>query len=367
MPKPLYPEVKAYIEDLLNRNFIKKSSSSYSSPVVCVRKKDQSLRLCVDFRALNKKPRPDRHPIPRIQEMLDNLGGNSWFSVLDQGKAYHQGFMSPNSQPLTAFITPCGLYEWVRIPFGLSRAPGAFQRFMENCLGDLRDTVCVPYLDDIIIFSTTFEEHIENTHRVLRRLREHGVKLKPRKCKLFKREVTFLGRVVSEEGYKLDPSSIKPVLALKDSPPKTVNEVSKLMVFLNYYRRYVKNFSRIAKAIYDLVRMASQPSQEAQQDRTKKGCSTNGQLPSRHPVDWTDIHQSALETVIDLITSAPVMAYPDFQKPFVLRAVLYQYQDETLRVVAYGSRSLTPAEKNYHPHSGKLEFLVLKWAICDQF
>ena len=182
--------------------------------------------------------------------------------------------------------------------------------------------------------------------------------------------------VLSEEGHKLDPSSIKPVLALKDSPPKTVNEVRNLMGFLNYYRRDVKNFSRIAKPIYDLVKMASQPSQEAQQDRTKKGCSTDGQLPSRHPVDWTDIHQSALETLIDLITSGPVMAYPDFQKPFVLHtdaskdrlgAVLYQYQDEILRVVAYGSRSLTPAEKNYLLHSGKVEFLALKWAIWDQF
>ena len=148
------------------------------------------------------------------------------------------------------------------------------------------------------------------------------------------------------------------------------------MGFLNYYRRYVKNFSRIAKPIYDLVKMASQPPEEGQQDRTKKGCSTYGQLPVRHPVDWTDIHQSALEALIDLITSAPVIAYPDFQKPFVLQteaskdglgAVLYQYQDEILRVVAYGSRSLTPAEKNYHLHSGKLEFLALKWAICDRF
>ena len=204
--------MKAYIEDLLNRNFIKKSSSSNSVK----RKKYQSIRLCVDFRALNKKTRPDRHPIPRIQEILDNLNGLSWFSVLDQGKAYYQEFMSSNSQPLTAFITHWGLYEWVRIPFGLSRAPGSFQRFMENCLGDLRDSDCVPYLDDIIIFSATFEDHIENRRKVLRRLKKHRVKLKPRKCKLFEREVTFLRRIVSKEGYKLDPSSIKLVLALSN-------------------------------------------------------------------------------------------------------------------------------------------------------
>ena len=121
---------------------------------------------------------------------------------------------------------------------------------------------------------------------------------------------------MSEEGYKLDPSSIKPVLALKDSPPKTV-KVRKLMGFLNYYHGYVKNFSRIAKSIYDLVKMASQPPQEAQQVRTKEGCSTNGQLLARSPVDWTDIHQSALETSTDLITSAPVIAHRDFQKPFI--------------------------------------------------
>ena len=182
VPKPLYPEVKAYIEDLLNRSSIRKSTSSYSTPVVCVRKKDQSLRLCVDYRELNKKTHVDRHPIPRIQETLDNLGGNSWFSVLDQGKAYHQGVLTPESQPLTAFITPWGLYEWVRIPFGLSNAPASFQRFMETCLGELRDDeMCVPYLDDIIVFSATFDEHISHLQRSYSSLKNIWHKIETKK------------------------------------------------------------------------------------------------------------------------------------------------------------------------------------------
>ena len=373
VPRPLYPEVKAYIEDLLNRNFISKSTSPYSSPVVCVRKKDQTLRLCVDYRALNQKTVPDRHPIPRIQESLDNLGGNAWFSVLDQGKAYHQGFISEESQPATAFITPWGLYEWKRIPFGLRNAPGSFQRFMENCLGNLRDEICIPYLDDVIVFSKTFEEHIDNLRKVLQRLRDHGVKLKPRKCKIFKQQVTFLGRIVSKEGYRLDSDSIAPLLHLQKTTPKTVGDVRRLVGLLGYYRRYIQNFSRVAKPIYDLLvtKVVKNVNRNGKEGKTK-----SNQTASSTHISWTSQHQKILDKLIDQLTSPPIMAYPNFNDSFILHtdasemglgAVLYQRQNGQLRVIAYGSRTLTPAEKNYHLHSGKLEFLALKWAVCEQF
>ena len=171
VPRPLFPEVKSYVEDLLNKNFVRKSTSPYSSPVV------------IDYRELNKKSIPDRHPFPRIQVDSTVLGGTRGFSVLDKEKAYHQGYMNEKSQALTAFITLCALYEWIRDPFGLCNAPGA-----------LRDKICIPYLDDvmIIVFSVTFEDHVEHLRSVFQCLRENGVKLKPKKCKLFEREVVFL-------------------------------------------------------------------------------------------------------------------------------------------------------------------------------
>ncbi len=378
VPKPLHQEVKEYLQDLMNRGWIEKSRSPYASPVVCVRKKDGTLRLCCDYRELNRKSVPDRHPIPRIQDMLDSLIGSSWFSVLDQGKAYHQGFLDEESRPLTAFITPWGLYHWVRIPFGLSSAPAEFQRSMEECLVGLRDVVCQPYLDDNLVHSPSFEDHVNHLRAVLKRYQQHGVKLSPRKCEIFKRKVRFLGRLVSGDGYTMDPAEVAPVQALKDRIPATVGDLRKLLGFISYYRAYIPDFSRLAKPFYQLL---SSPHEEPSPvEKRVRGKGINGRrkggLPSNIPIQWTQSHQETLNFLIDKLTTPPILGYPYLTQPFILHcdasqeglgAVLYQRQNSKLGVIGYASRTLTTPEKNYHLHSGKLEFLALKWSICDRF
>ena len=156
-------------------NWIRESTSNYSSLVVCVRNKDGTFRLCIDYRMLNQKIIPDKHPIPRIQELLDGLGGQVWFSTLDMAKAYYQGYVKEEFRKLTAFSTPWALYKWIRIPMGISNAPPVFQRYINKILTGLRDVVCAAYLDDILVYAKTFEEHAQNLKLVLARLRSRGV------------------------------------------------------------------------------------------------------------------------------------------------------------------------------------------------
>ena len=325
IPRPLMNEVKSYIEDLLNRNWITRSNSSWSSPMVLVRKKDGSLRLCCDFRRLNKKTVPDKHPLPRVQASLDSLGGNKWFSVLDQSRAYYQGYVSEEDRHKTAFITPWGLYQWVRIPFGLTNAPATFQRYMEETVHDFRDKFAIPYLDDVIVYSGSFDDHLLHLEKVLQKCIERGLKLNLKKCKFFESSVKFLGRIVSADGYRMDDDSIKAAVALKGFVPKNVSDVRHILGLLGYHRRHIQNFSSRAKPISELLIK----SRNEQENKLMK-------------ISWSEECQLAMESLIDDITSPPILAYPDFEKEFILHtdasghglgAILYQKQDGLMRVI----------------------------------
>ena len=381
LPRKLYDDVKTYLQDLIVNGWIQESKSAYASPIVCVRKKDGSMRLCCDYRSLNQKTVPDRHPIPRVQDLMDGLGGQKYFSTLDMAKAYHQGYIRADCRHMTAFSTPWSLYEWLRIPFGLKNAPAAFQRFIAQALTGLLDRVCLAYLDDVLVYGVTFEESVRNLQTVLRRLKSKGVKLRVDKCEFCKTEVRYLGRLISGKGYRPDPKDIKALEKFREAP-KTVGEVRSLVGFLGYYRNYVKDFAKKLKPVYDLLKVdkcsvQSKRDVDPKSDKSsKKGVKPSKGYDKRKPVVWSAELQQVVDEVIDILQSPVVMAYPDFDAPYILNvdasgyglgSVLYQKQEGEMRVISYASRTLTDAENNYHLHSGKLEFLALKWAVTDRF
>jgi len=235
-------------------------------------------------------------------------------------------------------------------------ALASFQRCMNDCLDSLRGNICTPYLD-ILVYSKTVDEHVQDVRKILPRLQEYVIKLKPSKFKFFQRQVRYLGRVVSGESHSLDPAEMVTLNNLAKQKPAIVGDVRKLLGFLSYYRQYIQDFSRIAKPLNDLMSGANP-------------------LASDHRMPWTKEHQQRIDMPLYRLTSPTVMAFPDFIKLFVLHtdaspeglgAVLYQEHNGKLRVLAYASRTLTPSEKNYHMHAGKLEFLALKWAVTEKF
>jgi hypothetical protein len=360
IPPALFQEVREHLKEMLEAGAIRESTSPFSSNVVIVRKKDGSIRFCVDYRKLNNRTKKDAYAIPRIEDTLHLLAGSKYFSKLDLRSGYWQIEINEPDKQKTAFQAGnLGFYEFNRMPFGLCNAPATFQRVMERCMGDLNLRDCLIYLDDVIIFSTSFSEHLKRLDAVFTHLEEHNLKLKASKCEFFKSKVTYLGHVVSEKGIETDPDKIE---AVKTWPvPSTVKEVRAFLGFVGYYRRFVKGFASIARPLNDLL-----VENEAQNPNKVKS--------RKAPFVWGETQQHAFEQLKDAITNPPVLAYADYSKPFVvhtdasgtgLGAILYQEQDGLQRVVAYASRSLKPAEKNYPAH--KLEFLALKWALCDKF
>ncbi len=351
IPRPFYEEVKNFVNDLIVNNWVRESRSPWSSPIVCVRKPCGGLRMCIDYRALNKKTVPDKMPIPRISEIFDGLEGQEWFSTLDMAKAYHQGYVRESHREFTAFSTPWGLYEWIRIPMGISNAPPAFQRYVNNALRGLLDRICAAYLDDILIYGRTFEEHVKNFKTVLQRLRVKGIRLRADKCHIFKQEVRYLGRLVSKNGHRPDPKDTVALDRFKE-PPKNIGELRSLMGLLSYYRSYIQDFSKKFKPHYDLLKGIS----------SKPG---NKRRIAEMEITWSEDLQHTVNETLDYLQSPEFLAFPDFTLPFFvtcdaseqgLGAVLYQKQVGKNRVLSYASRTLSDAEKRYRLHSGKLEF-----------
>ena len=317
------------VEEMLKKEIIVPSNSPWASPVVMTTKKDGKPRVCIDYRKLNDITIKDAHPLPRIDETLDHLYGSKWFSTFDLMWGYWQVSMSSKDKEKTAFRTRKGLFEFNVMPFGLCNAPATFSRLMEIVLKSLHWTHCLVYLDDIIIFSSTVDQHLERLRLLFTRLRESNLKLKPSKCHLFKKQVAYLGHIISEEGIKTDPSKIDKV---QDWPrPSTVKQVRSFLGLCAYYRRFVKDFGDIAKPLYDL---------------TRKG----------HKWKWTTECQTAFILLKRHLTTSPILGYVNETDPFILDtdasefgigAVLSQVQNGVEKVIAYGSRSLKNAELNY--------------------
>lgn len=329
LPLAKRTEVENMIKSMEEQGIIEESSSPWASPVVLVKKKDGDTRFCVDYRRLNDVTRKDSYPLPRIDDTLDTLSEAKWFSTLDLKSGYWQVEVHPDDREKTAFSVGSGLMQFKVLPFGLCNASATFERLMDCVLRGLTWKTCLVYLDDIIVFGKTFEEHISNLRGVFQRLRGAHLKLSPKKCHLFRGQVKYLGHVVSSEGVSTDPEKIE---AVRTWPiPKDRRELRSFLGLASYYRRFIKGFANTARSLHQL---------------TEKG----------RPFLWTDMCDKSFEELKGALCKAPVLRYPKPGQKFILDtdasnhgigAVLSQVTDGEEAPVAYFSKTLSKAERNY--------------------
>lgn len=350
-PYSLKEEVQRQIQDLLRQGIIRPSSSPWSSPIWVVPKKldatgKRKWRLVVDYRKLNDKTVDDKYPIPNITEVLDKLGRCNYFTTLDLASGFHQIEVNPRDIQKTAFSVDQGKYEFIRMPFGLKNAPSTFQRVMDNVLRDIIGKVCLVYMDDIIVFSTSLQEHIDNLGKVLERLKNYNLKIQLDKSEFLCKEVAFLGHIVTPEGVKPNPDKID---SIKNWPlPKTETELRGFLGTIGYYRRFIRDFAKITKPLTEQLRKGKQ-------------------------ITHTDKFIETFNKCKILLTSSHVLQYPDFSKPFILTtdaskfalgAVLSQGPVGQDRPVAFASRTLTKTEESYSVI--EKELLAITWG-CKYF
>ncbi|XLS75404.1 hypothetical protein HN51_032269, partial [Arachis hypogaea] len=338
-------ELKSQLEDLLGKNFIRPSVSPWGAPVLLVKKKDGSMRLCVDYRQLNKVTIKNKYPLPRIDDLMDQLQGAGVFSKIDLRSGYHQIRVRGEDIPKTAFRTRYGHYEYTVMSFGLTNAPAVFMDYMNRVFRPFLDKFVVVFIDDILIYSKTEEEHAEHLRIVLQILREKKLYAKLSKCEFWKSEVKFLGHVVSKKGIAVDPTKVEAVMDWKQ--PTTVTEIRSFLGLAGYYRRFIKGFSQIALPMTKLTRKDT-------------------------PFVWTPECEESFQTLKKKLTTAPVLVLPEPNEPFEvycdaslkgLGCVLMQHRN----VVAYASRQLRPHEVSYPTHDLELAAVVFALKVWRHY
>lgn len=331
LPMTQKDEINKQVNKLLDNKLIEASHSCYNSPILLVPKKSangKKWRMVIDYRKLNSKLIPDKHPLPRIDDILDSLGNTKYFTILDLFSGFHQIELEKESRELTSFSTDRGIYQWKVLPFGLNIAPNAFCRMMQIAFSGLGTDKCFIYMDDIIVIGKTEREHLENLKKVFEICRERNLKLNPEKADFFRHEVTFLGHRCTKDGLLPDPSKIE---CVKRYPvPTNSDEAKRFTAFSNYYRRFIKNYSVVAKPINRLT-------------------------SKNEPFIWTAECQNAFDTIKNTIINPPILQYPKYDQEFIITVdaskhgcagVLSQNIDGNDLPIHFASRTFTAGELN---------------------
>jgi hypothetical protein len=345
---PLYKQsaeeleaTKLYITENLHKGFLEPSSAPFTSPLLMVRKPDRGLRFCVDYRKLNALTKKDRYPLPLIDKLLQRVNKAKFFTKLDIRQGFHRIRMHPKSEDLTTFRTRYGSFKYKVMPFGVTNGPATFQRYINTVLDEYLDDFATAYVDDILIYSESYDKHIEHVRLVLERLRTAGLQASLSKCEFHITETRFLGFIVSTKGITVDPTKVEVVVNWRQ--PTTVKSVQSFLRFYNFYRSFIKDYSRIAKPLHSLTRSDIQ-------------------------FEWTSKRQEAFEELKKRLTNAPILAHYDPTLPTrietnasdgVLSAVLSQ-QGPDLRwhPIAYFSKTMAPAKRNYKIHDKELLTII---------
>ena len=284
-------ELKKQLDELISKGFIRPSKSSFGAPVLFVKKKDGSVRMCIDYRDLNKLTVKNKYPLPRIDELLDRLLGAKVFSKIDLASGYHQIRIAEEHVPITAFRTRYGHFEYMVMPFGLTNAPATFMHMMNEIFRPYLDDFVVVFLDDILIYSKNLDQHAVHLKKVLQKLREHNLYAKRPKCDFQKSSIDFLGHTITSDGLLMDKKKVETIV---DWPPlKSVKHIRSFLGLAGYYRKFVKDFSKIASPLSDLIKKDKQ-------------------------FEWTDVQQQAMQKLKDAIASAPILVQPDPTKEYVI-------------------------------------------------